>query len=629
MEIKTLTLRNFKGIQDFTLDTKDGLSVNIYGRNGAGKTTIFDAWKFLLFGKDSLDRQKFGVRPIFIGNDEPTVVEAVISLDKPFEVKLRKSYKEVWAKPKGKPEREFRGFKTECYIDDVVVPPNEFDAYINDTIPEERFKILTDPRYFNDTLHWSKRRDILLQAFGRETTIDDVIAYNPAELSDLPEMLAGRHPSEVYTESKDVLKRRKARLSQIPAIREDKTNNLPGPIDYTDVTVESLMKEKKKIQDDLDVILTGSESPKLLAILKHARAELKTVIEQKETALNEKKRGINTSINTIETKVSQKRRHLSQIMADESVAITQRDSLRKQWESLYIPPGEAKDYRCPYCDKPMDADKIAEAEKKRLEALHNVTEDGKAFGSKVTELQAQGKSITEEINSLNNQLPDLEKELAKVNEVLKSIEKMPEVKQVQLKVNTAQADYDASNAAPGEEVIAFKSRLEEIDKEIPEVGKIQAARSQREEGLKQIKELEKEEKTVSAEIEKLEKVIYLIEVFNRSTVEMLEGHINSQFEIVSFRMFDYPQSGGVVDTCEVISKETGVPYRDLSKGESLRAGMDVIKTLSKYYGQVCPIFIDNREGVTFDLDTDSQVINLRVDPMVPELKVQIIEEVTE
>ena len=51
MKLLKLKLKNFKGIKDFTLET-DGKNVNVYGENGTGKTTIFDAFLWLLFDKD-------------------------------------------------------------------------------------------------------------------------------------------------------------------------------------------------------------------------------------------------------------------------------------------------------------------------------------------------------------------------------------------------------------------------------------------------------------------------------------------------------------------------------------------------------------------------------------------------
>ena len=61
--IKNIALQNFKGCKNATY-TLDGKNVTICGANGSGKTTIFDAFIWLLFGKDSLDNAKFEIRPL-------------------------------------------------------------------------------------------------------------------------------------------------------------------------------------------------------------------------------------------------------------------------------------------------------------------------------------------------------------------------------------------------------------------------------------------------------------------------------------------------------------------------------------------------------------------------------------
>ena len=61
VKLLKLSLNNFKGIKSFTLEPQ-GEDVNIYGDNAVGKTTIFDAFTWLLFGKDSLNRADFEIK---------------------------------------------------------------------------------------------------------------------------------------------------------------------------------------------------------------------------------------------------------------------------------------------------------------------------------------------------------------------------------------------------------------------------------------------------------------------------------------------------------------------------------------------------------------------------------------
>mgnify|MGYP003293915821 CR=1 FL=1 len=52
IRIKRLTLENFKSHKNLTLDFMGG-NASVYGDNATGKTSIYDALTWLLFGKDS------------------------------------------------------------------------------------------------------------------------------------------------------------------------------------------------------------------------------------------------------------------------------------------------------------------------------------------------------------------------------------------------------------------------------------------------------------------------------------------------------------------------------------------------------------------------------------------------
>lgn len=63
--LKSLLLVNFKGVRELRLDFTQQVTV-ISGENGTGKTTIFDAFHWLLFGKDSTGRSdsNFNIKTI-------------------------------------------------------------------------------------------------------------------------------------------------------------------------------------------------------------------------------------------------------------------------------------------------------------------------------------------------------------------------------------------------------------------------------------------------------------------------------------------------------------------------------------------------------------------------------------
>ena len=68
MKLQKLRLTNFKSFRNFELNA-NGKNVSIFGDNELGKTTLFDAFMWLLFDKDSLNRSTFGLKTL--ENGEP------------------------------------------------------------------------------------------------------------------------------------------------------------------------------------------------------------------------------------------------------------------------------------------------------------------------------------------------------------------------------------------------------------------------------------------------------------------------------------------------------------------------------------------------------------------------------
>ena len=120
IQIKKIILTNFKGIRSLIIDF--GKETNIHGANGTGKTSVFDAFTWLLFGKDSTDRTNFEIKTLDKNNQEiPKIdheVEAVIAVDEE-EFKLKRTFREKWVKKRGALESEFAGNETIYEWNDV------------------------------------------------------------------------------------------------------------------------------------------------------------------------------------------------------------------------------------------------------------------------------------------------------------------------------------------------------------------------------------------------------------------------------------------------------------------------------------------------------------------------------
>ena len=152
MKLKKLVLQNFKALRDFELNL-DGQSADIFADNGVGKTSVYDGLCYLLTGTDSLGRADFEMKPLKKSGEPEhnleTIVEGVFDIDGK-ELTLCRLFKEKWTKKRGSSKQEFSGHTTDFFKNGVPIPKKEFDACIAEIAPQNVFKLLTSPRYFNE-----------------------------------------------------------------------------------------------------------------------------------------------------------------------------------------------------------------------------------------------------------------------------------------------------------------------------------------------------------------------------------------------------------------------------------------------------------------------------------------------
>ena len=179
IRINKLTIDNFKGIHHAEL-TFDGASCEIAGDNGTGKSTVFDAFTWLLFGKDhrgqaATGASGFDITPIDPATREPihradTSVEAELTLDRNTTKTLRRVWKEDWVKPKGQAEAVLSGHSGSFWSDGVELPTKkDYDGIIRQLVDENVFKAITDPLYLiGGQTHWKELRGMLLDIVAGE-----------------------------------------------------------------------------------------------------------------------------------------------------------------------------------------------------------------------------------------------------------------------------------------------------------------------------------------------------------------------------------------------------------------------------------------------------------------------------
>ena len=231
MKLLWMEIENFKGLSRFRLDL-GGKSATVYGANAAGKTTLADAFTWLVLGKDAAGRADFAVKPLGpdgqpLARGVETSVRASLELEDGATTTLRRTYSEKWERRRGSAQAEMTGHTTTFEVDGLPVKMADYKAYVERLCPEKTFQALTSPEFFCAVLPWQERRRVLAQMAGAVSE-EEIFAQNP-ELLPLRDALQG-HRVEDF---KRIQERQRAALSK-------ELDGLPARIDEASRAVRTL-----------------------------------------------------------------------------------------------------------------------------------------------------------------------------------------------------------------------------------------------------------------------------------------------------------------------------------------------------------------------------------------------------
>lgn len=322
--LKRLTLVNFKGLRNVAVEFGDGVTT-ISGRNGTGKTTIADSFAWLLWGKDSEGNSdsKFGIKTNDAeGNFIPDLEHGATGLfdvvdtetGEASSVELRRVYVEEWKTPKGSTERTLSGHHTDYFFNGVPLKKAEYDAKVAAIIPEDLFKVITDPYYFL-TLHWKAQREYLLTMAGKINDAD--VAATREEFAALLHRVTGKTMEEYKKEISVRRGRIEAQLDKIPTRKDEATRNTPVAPDYA-----ALESEKAQIQEDLaniDAAATSEAEANRVVYEQAAKiqAEINTKRDAQAKALQDAKEAARAAAYETNRVADEAARDLAQIQRDE------------------------------------------------------------------------------------------------------------------------------------------------------------------------------------------------------------------------------------------------------------------------------------------------------------------------
>ena len=633
MRLKTLTIENFKGIKKFVLNA-DGENISILGDNGTGKTTVADSIAWLLYDQNS-QGVSLQPKPLSLTGEAAhgicSDVEAIID-NNGSELKLKKSFFEKWTKKRGMPKPVFSGHITNYYLDDVPAKKKEYVERINELADESVLKLLTNVNHFAEKLHWQDRRQILLDICG-DISDADIIASDK-KLFRIPEILAGKS----FEDQKKIITAQKIKLNKelndLPIRIDEVDKSLPDMTDIeTDIkdieeSLSSLSKCLLSVNEKKVRIKSGGEVAEKVKELRIIETELlksenqETVIKFQEKAKQEKEKlALEVSFEAEAANCKKLHAAIKTNAEKNEIAKKALIGLRENWNKINGNIFDGSNNLCPTCGQEYLVKKIQEIKEtfnvNKSKNLTDISKTGKLLASEIAERKKDNESFRADIISYDESIEKLEKQISELNN---DTDQAGSPFQKKLKTDIERLKKDIEELRNDS-----KGVIELAQEEINDItGKIADVNLQKQEidnykkGLARIDELSDQQKVYAAEFEKLEEKLFIMEEFIRAKVSLLENKVNDKFKLAKFKLFNIQVNGGLVECCEVTYQ--GIPWNaGLNNGAKINVGLDIISTLSEFYGLTMPVFLDNAESVTSIIDTESQVIKLMVDEKYKQL----------
>ena len=637
IQIVRLTLDNFKCHRHLTLQL-NGSDTTIYGDNAAGKTSVYDALTWLLFGKDSAGNgeKNIEIKPLdssgaVIDHNAITSVEAELSVDGEITI-LKRTYREVWSTKRGTSVETYDGNTSEYFVDGVPCKKYAFESKIKELVPEDTFRLLTAVGYFPGDLKWQERRSILFDMAG--TLTDREIMAMDAKFAPLLEGM-GKLPLDDYKKKLAAEKRGFVGIKdQTPARLDEcqKTVRDLAGLDFSGAKDALADLEQRQRDISAQLIALDHDSAADAKRLEIRSAELErqkldgenATFRAQQTAGAADVAGLRRQRNSLESRLTTAAALLTS--AEKSLATHDKniEASRARWIAVN---GEVfSGGSCPTCGQQLPFDQLQAAtdafEKQKRARLDEIMRTANSQKEAKTQAEERVKILRDEISVLENDVQRLDSQISAAEAAKITPVDMDgyadAVKAIQARVNALNAELSAmmGNAALIREQL--HSELSAVQVEISRHQAIIGKESILQYTNKRIADIQADARNAAQALEGIEKMLFLADEYTRYKTQYVESSVNSLFRIARFRLFREQANGGVEDRCDVVYD--GVPYIGLNNGMKINVGIDIINALSRHYGVTVPLFVDNAEGVTRLEQSEAQVIRLFVSESDKELR---------
>lgn len=419
IKLKKLTLQDWRAqnkVVEFTENTE------IRGYNKSGKSSVYNAFLWLLTGCDAEDRMNYNLfdNTIVQTHDTSKVasVEGMFEIDG-IEYTFKRTAEIGWMRKKGRDEYERKGSDNyKFYLDGIERNASDYKKTIEELFaPIEKLKIMLNLQHFLK-MDWKEMRKNLQDLVG-DITMSDF----KGDYIDIMNDLNKYSPEELKSSYKAKIKPLKENVGQhgddgnLGIEIKTLQSNLPDITGLDEVQQE--IDDAKSQIEAIDKQLLGSNE-NIQKYIDKREAERKKISELKD-AFEEEKRKYNSQytndVRDIEQEIAKITFTNEQIKRENDKGNKVIEEAKESLKSANIKLKSLNDYRevllkqnsgvkamqfkdhtCPYCGQELPEDKLEEAKSK----FNKIKE------AKHSSIVAEGKRNNEVIEKVKKEIAELE-----------------------------------------------------------------------------------------------------------------------------------------------------------------------------------------------------------------------------
>lgn len=578
----------------------------IIGRNGVGKSTIANAYMWLLFDCD----YDLTPKPVVRREENGVPVDGDIIVSATFDVDGKTvTMKKVQKRTHSKDGRSYKD-DNKYFINDVPKTAKDFKGYLG--IDMDIVKMCCNINAFTA----QKPAEMRKYLFTHTDSISDYdIAAGNEDLKEILPLLSDYTLEEITAMNKTVISDTKKELSTYSGriaekeleIKQKQEMDVSALELQKNILLERLKENKDKQASNKELMDSYDKDTNDILDMKF---RLNDMVRKANEEIEKETKDIRGKIDhnaelviNLTNGIQSNNREISFRKADNIKLNEEKERLSKAWQSVKSEQFDEKSTVCPMCHRELPNEKIKTLmynfEKSKNERIKKIEDDGlrikkdiEANNKRISDLEECNRDNAENKERLEKEIKQLENNLS---EERRNVTGTDDYKKLESEISEKEKFLEKYN-----DISALKTMLAgdetKIRSELAECEKLlmQADTSDCEDRLETLRKEQREKSQKQADAER---VLHLIDDLEKVKNSKLADAVNANFGIVKWKLFEIGKSGGYKSDCIPMVDGKSILTTMSNKGNRIIGRIDICNSIQKMCGIRCPIWIDDVESL--------------------------------